>query len=170
MVPRLEDHIVHVTGFPKAGIPFKDITPLVADPAAFAHCIDEFERATRDLRIEKVAAFDACGFLFGVPLALRLGVPFIPIRKAGKLPRSTVRDHYVGGYSDVTVEIHDDAVKPGERILLVDDVIGIGEGMSCGCRLIEKLGGIVVACAAVIQLAGSVNRLKDRNVIPLLTY
>ncbi|HEX5053658.1 MAG TPA: adenine phosphoribosyltransferase [Planctomycetota bacterium] len=158
-----------VPDFPKPGILFKDITPLLANPAAMQHAIDRF--AGLDLgRIDKVAAVESRGFLFGAPLALRLGVGFVPVRKPGKLPWKTNRVEYVLEYGTDAVEIHEDAVQRGERVLMVDDLLATGGTMGAACQLVEACGGEVAGCAFVVELCflGGRKRLGDHRIESLI--
>ena len=140
-----------VPDFPKPGILFKDISPLLADPAAMATAIDRL--AALDFGpVHKIAAIESRGFLFGVPLAMRLGVGFVPVRKPGKLPWKTNRVEYVLEYGTDAVEIHQDAVRPGERVLLVDDLLATGGTMGAACELVHACGGTVAGCAFVVEL------------------
>lgn len=168
----LNDHVTPVADFPIAGVSFKDITPMLADPAAFAHSVDLLCRTAQPLGADRIAAFDARGFLWAAPMAIRLELPLVPIRKKGKLPRDTAAASYTGEYGTETVEMHTDAVKPGERVLLVDDVIATGESMRAGATLVADLGGTVTACLAVIELTylGAQERLSDLRVDSLLRY
>jgi len=147
----LSKYLRDVPDFPKPGILFKDITPLLASPAAMQETIARFARLDVG-RVDKVAAIESRGFLFGAPLAMKLGVGFVPIRKPGKLPWKTNRVEYVLEYGKDAVEIHQDAVKLGERVLLVDDLLATGGTMGAACRLIESCGGTVAACAFVVEL------------------
>jgi adenine phosphoribosyltransferase len=147
----LAKYLRDVADFPKPGILFKDITPLLATPAAMQETIARFGRL--DLGpIDKVAAIESRGFLFGVPLAMHLGTGFVPIRKPGKLPWKTRRVEYSLEYGKDAVEIHQDAVQPGERILLIDDLLATGGTMGAACQLITASGGVVAACAFVVEL------------------
>lgn len=147
----LSKYLRDVPDFPKPGILFKDITPLLASPAAMTEAIARF--AHLDVgRIDKVAAIESRGFLFGAPLAMKLGVGFVPIRKPGKLPWKTNRIEYVLEYGKDAVEIHQDAVRRGERVLLVDDLLATGGTMGAACQLVESCGGTVAACAFVVEL------------------
>ncbi len=140
-----------VPDFPKPGILFKDITPMLGDPRALAAAIDRL--AALDCGpIDKVAAIESRGFLFGAPLALRLGKGFVPVRKPGKLPWKTSRVEYVLEYGSDAVEIHQDAVHPGERVLLVDDLLATGGTMAAACELVQACGGVVAGCAFVVEL------------------
>jgi adenine phosphoribosyltransferase len=140
-----------VPDFPKPGILFKDITPLLADPGAMQEAIARL--AQMDFgRVDKVAAIESRGFLFGAPLAMRRGVGFVPIRKPGKLPWKTNRVEYVLEYGTDAVEIHKDAIHPGERVLLVDDLLATGGTMGAACKLVEACGGTVAGCAVIVEL------------------
>jgi len=140
-----------VPDFPKPGILFKDITPLLADPAAMVTAIDRL--AAMDFGVvHKVAAIESRGFLFGVPLAMRLGTGFVPVRKPGKLPWKTSRVEYVLEYGTDAVEVHQDAVRAGERVLLVDDLLATGGTMGAACELIEACGATIAGCACVVEL------------------
>ncbi|MDO8349058.1 MAG: adenine phosphoribosyltransferase [Planctomycetota bacterium] len=140
-----------VPDFPKPGILFKDITPLLASPTAMRATIDRFAKLDVG-RIDKIAAIESRGFLFGAPLAVKLGIGFVPVRKPGKLPWKTNRIEYALEYGNDAVEIHQDAVKDGERVLMVDDLLATGGTMSAACQLIEGCGGVVAACAFVVEL------------------
>ena len=168
----LNDYVTAVADFPIPGVSFKDITPMLAEPAAFRHSVDRLAETARDLDCDTIAAFDARGFLWAAPLADRLGLPLVPIRKQGKLPRETVSASYQGEYGTETVEAHRDAIKPGQSVLLVDDVIATGESMRAGVKLVAELGGTVAACLAVIELTylGAQERLADHRVETLLRY
>ncbi|WP_100444474.1 adenine phosphoribosyltransferase [Glycomyces xiaoerkulensis] len=166
----LTDYVPVVPDFPVPGVGFRDITPLLAAPEAFRASMDELERRCGAHTFDAIAAFDARGFLWAAPLADRTAKPLIPIRKSGKLPREAAVETYSSEYAEVGVEIHADAVAPGDRILLVDDVIATGESMAAGVRLVEGLGGTVVACAALLEigaLAGR-DRLEGHRVVSLL--
>lgn len=148
-----------VPDFPKPGILFKDITPMLASPAAMHAAIDRL--AALDLgAIDKIAAVESRGFLFGVPLAMKLGKGFVPVRKPGKLPWKTNRVEYVLEYGTDAVEIHQDAVLPGERVLLVDDLLATGGTMGAACQLVEACGGKVAACAFIVELCFLPGRQK----------
>ncbi|MCD4825533.1 MAG: adenine phosphoribosyltransferase [Phycisphaerae bacterium] len=141
-----------VPDFPKKGIVFKDITPLLAAPAAMKETVDQMAEAFLDKGVDAVAGVEARGFIFGPLLAERLGVPFIPIRKPGKLPYQKISRTYGLEYGRATIEIHTDAVEKGQKVLMVDDLLATGGTMSAACELVEQLGGEVLACAFVIEL------------------
>ena len=148
-----------VPDFPKPGILFKDITPLLASPAAMRAAIERL--AAFDFgRVDKVAAIESRGFLFGVPLAMQLGKGFVPVRKPGKLPWKTNRVEYVLEYGTDAVEIHQDAIQPGERVLLVDDLLATGGTMGAACQLVEACGGEIAGCAFAVELCFLPGRQK----------
>lgn len=141
-----------VPDFPKPGILFKDISPLLASPEAMQSATDQL--AAFDFgKVDKIAGIESRGFLFGVPLAMKLGVGFVPVRKPGKLPWKTHRVDYELEYGTDAVEIHQDAVAEGERVLLIDDLLATGGTMGGACQLIESCGGVVAGCGFVIELA-----------------
>lgn len=148
----LRDYIRDVPDFPRPGILFKDITPLMANPAAFAATIDRLADRFAAEPIDVVAAAEARGFIFGAPLALRLGVGFIPIRKPGKLPAATLAVEYQLEYGRDVLQIHSDALAPGRRVLLLDDVLATGGTIRACQDLIAKAGALVAACAFVVEL------------------
>lgn len=158
-----------VPDFPKPGILFKDITPMLASPAAMTAAVERL--AAIDVgRVDKIAAIESRGFLFGVPLALRLGVGFVPVRKPGKLPWKTNRVEYVLEYGTDAVEIHQDAIHAGERVLLIDDLLATGGTAGAACKLIEACGGAVAACAFVVELKflSGRRRLGDHRIESLI--
>ena len=141
-----------VSDWPEPGVQFRDITPLLQDPRTFRVLIDQFVHRYFDAKPDAVAGLDARGFIIGSVLAYELGVGFVPIRKQGKLPFSTVAESYELEYGSATVELHTDAVKPGDRVLLIDDLIATGGTMLAGKRLLEKLGATVIEGAAIVDL------------------
>lgn len=166
----LESYIRDIPDFPKPGILFKDITPLLAHPAGMQAAIARLAQFDFG-RIDKVAAIESRGFLFGMPLAMQLGVGFVPVRKPGKLPWRTNRVEYSLEYGTDAVEIHQDAVQRGERVLLVDDLLATGGTMGAACQLVEGVGGVVAGCAFVVELAflPGRRRLANRPVQALVT-
>jgi adenine phosphoribosyltransferase len=154
-----------VPHYPRHGVQFRDITTLLKDPLGLKVTIDELFNRYEAQKIDKVVGVESRGFLIGTPLAYRLGVGFVPVRKQGKLPAETVGHDYELEYGSDRVEIHTDAVEKGERILLVDDVIATGGTVIATAALIEKLGGEVVECAFVIDLIslGGRKRLEDKG-------
>lgn len=168
----LKSHIRTVSDWPAPGVQFRDITPLLQDPRVFRVLIDTFVHRYMEtgLRPDVVAGLDARGFIIGSVLAYLLGVGFVPIRKKGKLPFKTVQETYELEYGSATVELHTDAVKPGDRVLLIDDLIATGGTMMAGKNLLEKLGATVLEGAAIVALPelGGVDRLRESG-LPLFT-
>jgi adenine phosphoribosyltransferase len=150
----LKSHIRTVPDWPAPGVQFRDITPLLQDPRVFRVLIDAFVHRYMDpaLRPDVVAGLDARGFILGSVIAYELGLGFVPIRKKGKLPFTTVQETYELEYGSATVELHTDAVKPGQRVLLIDDLIATGGTMMAGKKLLEKLGARVIEGAAIVDL------------------
>ena len=145
-------HIRTVPDWPEPGVQFRDITPLLSNPRVFRVLIDAFVHRYFDAQIDAVAGLDARGFIIGSVLAYELNIGFIPIRKKGKLPFTTVAETYELEYGSATVEMHTDAVKPGERVLLIDDLVATGGTMLAGARLLQRLGAQVIECAAIVDL------------------
>jgi adenine phosphoribosyltransferase len=168
----LTDHIRDVPDFPKPGIMFKDITPLLANPAAFADSITQLADHYKGVKIDAIAAAEARGFLFAAPLALQMKLPLVPLRKPGKLPHKIVCAKYDLEYGSAELQMHEDAVIRGHRVLLLDDVLATGGTMRAGCSLIESVGGVVVGCAFVIELSflQGRERLAGYDVFSLVTY
>jgi adenine phosphoribosyltransferase len=163
----LKSHIRTVPDWPAPGVQFRDITPLLQDPRVFRVLIDAFVHRYMHpaLRPDVVAGLDARGFILGSVVAYELGLGFVPIRKKGKLPFTTVEETYELEYGSATVELHTDAVKPGQRVLLIDDLIATGGTMMAGKRLLEKLGATVIEGAAIVDLPelGGSQRLRDAH-------
>ncbi len=152
--------------YPKPGIQFRDITTLLKDPLGFRMVIDALSQHYSHKKIDKIAGIEARGFIIGAALAYKLGVGFVPIRKSGKLPAETVGHDYVLEYGADRVEVHTDAIDEGELVLLVDDLIATGGTAEAAIVLIEKLGGVVVSCAFVIDLPdlGGSRRLLNAGI------
>jgi adenine phosphoribosyltransferase len=149
----LKGVIRSIPDFPKPGIMFRDVTPLFADPAAFRDAVDRLDAAFADAKLEAIAAIESRGFILGGALAYKRGLKFIPIRKAGKLPHATLKAEYALEYGQGVLEIHRDAVAPGERVLLIDDLVATGGTAEASVRLIRELGGVVVGAGFLIELA-----------------
>ena len=141
-----------IPDYPKPGIRFRDITTLLKDGAGFRQAIDELLQACAGLPVDKVAGIESRGFIVATPLAYRLHAGFVPVRKKGKLPGATIGQDYALEYGADRVEMHVDAIAPGEAVLLVDDLIATGGTAQAACRLIEQAGGRVVRCCFVIEL------------------
>jgi adenine phosphoribosyltransferase len=168
----LSKYIRDIPDFPKPGILFKDITPLLAAPEALQYTIDLLAEHYPVSSMDAVAAAEARGFLFAAPLALKLRKPLIPLRKPGKLPYQTHTLAYDLEYGQAELQIHIDAVTSGTRVLLIDDLLATGGTMDAGCKLVEKAGGKVVGCAFLIELAflKGRERLAPYPVFSLLRY
>ncbi len=168
----LTSYIRAIPDFPKPGILFRDITPLLASPEAFHETIRQLAAPFRDQGINVVAAAEARGFIFAAPLALELNAGFVPIRKPGKLPFETHAFHYELEYGTDTLEIHIDGISPGQKVLLVDDLLATGGTVEACCSLVEKSGAKVVGCAFVIELTslGGAKRVYPHPSFSLLKY
>ena len=148
----VQDYIRAIPDFPKDGIMFRDVTTLFADARGFRMAIDQLLHPYAGQRIDKVVGLEARGFILGGAIAHQLTVGFVPIRKKGKLPAATVEQAYTLEYGEAVMEIHEDAIEPGETILLVDDLLATGGTAEAGLKLIERLGGKCVGCAFIIDL------------------
>ena len=170
MTQALSRAIRDVPDFPKPGILFKDITPLLASPDAMAAATEQL--AALDFgAVDKIAGIESRGFLFGVPLAMKLGVGFVPIRKPGKLPAATAAESYELEYGTDTLEIHLDAVAEGQRVLMVDDLLATGGTMEAAVKLVRRIGGDPVACCFAIELGFLEGRKRlDAPVHALVNY
>ena len=168
----LKAFIRDVPDFPKPGVLFKDIMPLLANPAAFAAAIDALCGRYPVESVDTIAAAEARGFLFAAPMALQMKKPLVPLRKPGKLPGATRSFKYDLEYGSAELHVHYDAIVPGARVLLVDDVLATGGTMAAACNLIEAAGGSVVGLAFLIELAFLNGRapLAGRDAFSLLTY
>ena len=161
-----------IPDFPKPGVVFKDITPLLADDVAFATAIEGLSEPFADRGIDRVLGIEARGFIVAAPVAYRFGAGFVPVRKAGKLPWKIEREEYELEYGTDLLEVHRDAVKPGEAVLIVDDVMATGGTAAATVRLVEKLGGQVAGLAFLIELdfLHGRDQLDGHDVVSLLHY
>jgi len=148
----LKDYIRDIPDFPKPGILFRDITPLLASPEAFGEAIEQMARRYEGQKIDSIVAAEARGFIFAAPLALRLNCGFVPVRKPGKLPFDTHAFHYELEYGTDTLEMHIDGVQSGQNVLMVDDLLATGGTMKACCNLVEKVGATVAGCCFLIHL------------------
>lgn len=172
MLERLRESIRDVHGFPKEGIVFKDITPILGDGELFRGAIDLICETTGGDKVDKIVGIDARGFIFAAAVADRLGIGFVPIRKKGKLPWKCKEAAYALEYGEAIVEIHEDAVRPGEKILLVDDLLATGGTAAAAIKLLDELGAEVIAASFLIELAflNGREKLVPKPVRPILIY
>jgi adenine phosphoribosyltransferase len=168
----LRAHIRDIPDFPRAGIVFKDITPLLADATAFRATVDGLSDAFAGEEVDRVLGVEARGFIIAAPVACHFGAGFVPVRKAGKLPWQIEREEYELEYGTDLLEVHRDAVRPGERVLIIDDVLATGGTAAATARLVEKLGGEVIGFGFVIELLflGGRAQLGSAPVHSLVTY
>jgi adenine phosphoribosyltransferase len=171
-VEGLVDHIRDIPDFPKAGVTFKDITPLLGDHDQLRMAVDGLAEPYASQQVSKVVGIEARGFILAAPVALRLGAGFVPVRKAGKLPWHVERITYDLEYGTDTLEVHQSSIEPGERVLIVDDVLATGGTAEATAELIERLGGTVVGLAFLIELGflDGRDRLAGHQRTALLTY
>lgn len=168
----LRDFIRAIPDFPKPGILFRDITPLLSHPPAFRQVVDMLCERYSEKNIDTIVAAEARGFIFGAPMAVQMGIPFVPIRKPGKLPYESMKHEYALEYGTDTLEMHIDAISEGHRVLVVDDLLATGGTVNACCTMVEKAGGEVVECAFIIELEGLGGRekLTPRPCFSLLAY
>jgi adenine phosphoribosyltransferase len=156
----VRDHIRAIADYPKPGITFRDITPLLGDAAAFGRAVDDLVTRFHDVAVDRVVGIESRGFILAAPVAYRLRSGFVPVRKAGKLPWAVAREEYELEYGTDKLEIHRDAIHPGERVLVVDDVLATGGTAAATGRLIETLGGVIVGFGFLLELADLGGRVK----------
>ena len=168
----LSDRIRSIPDWPIKGVIFRDITTVLEDAEAFKYANDLFFERYKDQNIDKIVGIDARGFIFGAVLAYKLGLPFIPVRKKGKLPFKTISAEYDLEYGKDIVEMNEDAIKKGERILVVDDLIATGGTVAAAIELVQKLGGIVTECCFLVELIDLKGREKtgDIPIFSLTTF
>lgn len=169
---RARQLIRDIHDFPSPGILFRDITPVLLDPEALRECIEAYAEDARMREAELIIGIESRGFLFGIPVSDRLGLGFAPVRKLGKLPYETIQAEYALEYGTNTVEIHTDAIQPGQRCVIVDDLLATGGTAAAACKLVESLGGIVVGLSFLIELEflNGRSQLQDYPVTSFITY
>ena len=169
---KLEDYVVSIPDFPEPGIIFRDVTSVLQDPDGLELAIDELQKTLEGVDFDVIAGAEARGFIFGMPIAYNLHKPFVPVRKKGKLPRETVSKTYDLEYGTASIEIHKDAIKPGQKVVLVDDLIATGGTIEAAAELIEELGGEVVKIIFLMELAGLKGRekLAKYDVVSVICY
>ena len=168
----LSEYIRDIPDFPRPGILFKDITPLLAEPNAFHEAVDWLSELCTPLRVDTIVSIEARGFLFAAPLAYCTGKPLVPVRKKGKLPYDTHSVTYDLEYGTDTVEVHTDAISDGHRVLIVDDLLATGGTMAAAAKLVERTGGTIAGLAVVLELTdlGGRKRLKDYDTFSLVRF
>ncbi len=162
----IAEHIRDIADYPTPGVTFRDITPLLGDGEAFNKAIDELADRFDGADVSRVLGIEARGFIIAAPIAYRTGAGFVPVRKAGKLPWAVVREEYSLEYGTDKLEIHRDAIRPGERVLVIDDVLATGGTAAATCRLVEELGGEIVGLGFLLEIdgLGGRARLGDRMI------
>ena len=169
----VKDYVITIPDFPEEGIMFRDITSVLENAEGLQLAINELQKRLEGVDFDVIAGVESRGFIFGMPLAYNLGKPFVLVRKAGKLPRETVSQSYTLEYgSTTTIEVHKDSIKPGQKVVLIDDLIATGGTVQAAAQLIERLGGDVVKILFLMELAGLKGRelLKDYDVDAVITY
>lgn len=169
---RLEDYVITIPDFPEPGIMFRDITSLIQDPDGLKDSVDGLIASLRDVDCDTIIGLESRGFIFGTAIAYALHKGFVPVRKKGKLPRETVSMKYDLEYGEAEVELHKDAIRPGDRVVIVDDLIATGGTLEAACKLVEKLGGTVEKISVVMELAGlkGRERLSGYEIESLICY
>ena len=172
MSKKLEEYVITIPDFPEPGIMFRDITSVIQDPDGLKLAVDGLAGLLKDTDYDLVVGPESRGFIFGVPVAYLQGKGFIPVRKKGKLPRQTVSQKYDLEYGQAEIEIHMDAIKPGQRVVIVDDLIATGGSAEAAAKLVEQIGGVVVKMVFVMELAGlqGRKRLEGYDVDSLIIY
>ena len=157
---KVEDYVVSIPDFPEPGIIFRDVTSVIQDAEGLQLAIDEMQKLLEGVEFDVLAGAESRGFIFGMPIAYNLKKPFVLVRKKGKLPRETVEMSYELEYGSATIEMHKDSIKPGQKVVLVDDLIATGGTIEAAAKLVEELGGEVVKIIFLMELAGLEGRKK----------
>ena len=169
---KVEDYVRSIPDFPKEGIIFRDVTTVLTDADGLTLAVDELQKLLDGVECDVLAGLESRGFIFGMPIAYNLHKPFVPIRKAGKLPCATISKTYALEYGTATIEMHKDAIKPGQKVVLVDDLIATGGTIRAAADLVEELGGEVVKILFLLELKGLNGRevLKNYSVASVVAY
>ena len=169
---KLEDYVLTIPDFPEPGIMFRDITTVIQDPDGLKLSVDQLTEKLRGVEFDVIVGPESRGFIFGMPVAYLTGKGFVPVRKKGKLPRETVSRKYDLEYGQAEIEMHKDAIRPGQKVVIIDDLIATGGSAEAAAKLVEELGGQVVKVLVVMELAGLKGRekLKDYSVESLIIY
>lgn len=168
----LKDYIADIPDFPQEGVLFRDITPLMADGSAFHEACSQLIKFAKEVGADVIVGPESRGFIFGCPVAYELNIGFVPVRKPGKLPRETISVEYELEYGTNELHVHSDGIQKGQKVLIIDDLLATGGTVDASIKIVEKLGGEVVGCAFLIELAGLKGRelLKGYNVHSLMSY
>lgn len=168
----LEDYIESINNFPKEGIVFRDVTSILSDKDGLKLAIDSMQEELKDIDFDIVVAPESRGFIFGMPIAYNMNKAFVPVRKKGKLPRETIEQEYSLEYGTEILQMHKDSIKPGDRVVIVDDLIATGGTIEAIIKMVEKLGGKVVRVCALIELVDLKARelLKDTDIKSCIVY
>ena len=168
----IEEYVRSIPDFPEPGIIFRDVTSILQDADGLQLAIDSIQDLVKDVDADVIVGTESRGFIFGVPVAYNLHKPFVPVRKKGKLPCETISQEYDLEYGSAVVEMHKDSIKPGQRVVLIDDLIATGGTIEAAVKMIEKLGGQVVKIVFLMELAGlnGRERLKDYDVASVICY
>lgn len=169
---KLEEYVRSIPDFPEPGIIFRDVTSILQDADGLQLAIDSMQELLKDVEVDVIAGTESRGFIFGMPIAYNLHKPFVPIRKKGKLPCETISQEYDLEYGNAEIEMHIDSIKPGQKVVLIDDLIATGGTIEAAAKLVEKLGGEVVKILFVIELKGLNGRekLKGYDVASVISY
>ena len=169
---KLEEYVRSIPDFPEPGIIFRDVTSILQDADGLQLAIDSIQELLKDTEVDLIAGTESRGFIFGMPVAYNLHKPFVPVRKKGKLPCETISQEYDLEYGSAEIEMHKDAVKPGQKVVVIDDLIATGGTVEAAVKMIEKLGGEVVKIIFLMELAGLKGRecLKDYDVESVICY
>ncbi|NCB92536.1 MAG: adenine phosphoribosyltransferase [Clostridia bacterium] len=169
---KLEEYVRSIPDFPEPGIVFRDVTSILQDADGLQIAIDSIQNLLKDTDVDVIVGTESRGFIFGVPVAYNLHKPFVPVRKKGKLPCDTISEDYDLEYGSATIEMHKDAIKPGQKVALIDDLIATGGTIEAAVKMIEKLGGQVEKIVFLMELAGlnGRDRLKNYDVESVICY
>lgn len=169
---KLEEYVRSIPDFPEPGIIFRDVTSILQDADGLKLAIDSMQECLKDVDVDVIMGAESRGFIFGMPIAYNLHKPFVPIRKAGKLPCETISQSYELEYGEATIEIHKDSIRPGQKVVIIDDLIATGGTVQAATKLVEQLGGQVVKIVFLMELAGLNGRekLKGYDVASVICY
>ena len=169
---KIEDYVTNIPDFPEPGIIFRDITTVLQDADGLQLAIDSIQEKIKEADPDVIVGLESRGFIFGMPVAYNLHKPFVPIRKAGKLPCETISQSYELEYGEATIEIHKDSIRPGQKVVIIDDLIATGGTVQAATKLVEQLGGEVVKIVFLMELAGLNGRekLKGYDVASVICY